>query len=176
MKEYTTETLKNENRLKCKDEILLSGVVYTARDAAHKKIMQLLDSGSKLPFCLNGAYIYYAGPTPTPTGKICGSFGPTTSCRMDGFTPRLYDLGLFATIGKGARNIETINAIKRNHAIYLLAIGGAGAIAAQHILSVQEIAFSELGCESIKRIEFEKFPLIVGIDRDGNDIFGKNIQ
>jgi fumarate hydratase subunit beta len=158
-------------QLKAGDEIELSGIVYTARDAAHKRIAALIKEGKQLPFPIKGQAIYYAGPTPAMPGKACGSFGPTTSCRMDAFAPELYDLGLAATIGKGDRSSEVKDSIIRNKAVYLLAIGGAGAIAASHILSVEEIAFSELGCESVKRVVFDRFPLIIGIDADGNDIF-----
>ncbi len=166
-----TELKKKAKHLKAGDTVALSGVVYTARDAAHKRIFSLLDSGETLPFDLEGACIYYAGPTPTMPGKICGSFGPTTSCRMDSFAPRLYDLGVAATVGKGNRSQEVSEACKRNSALYLLAIGGAGAEAANHITYLEEIAFLELGCEAVKKVVFDKFPLIVGIDMYGNDIF-----
>lgn len=159
--------------LKCGDKVLLSGTVYTARDAAHKKIFSLIKSGKPLPFNIKNAVLYYAGPTATPKNKIIGSCGPTTSKRMDFYAPTLYDLGLLATIGKGERNEEVRNSIIKNKAIYFCAIGGAGALACQHIVSNETIAFDELGCESIKKLEFKDFPLIVGIDSFGNDIFAK---
>ncbi len=153
------------------DKILLSGTVYTARDAAHKRIFEILEKGVPLPFDLQGAVIYYAGPTPTPPDMPIGSCGPTTSSRMDPYTPKLLDLGLAATIGKGERSEDVVRAIKRNSAVYLCAIGGAGALAAQNITSCEEIGFKDLGCESVKRLEFKDFPLIVGVDCHGGNIF-----
>lgn len=153
------------------DSVLLSGTVYTARDAAHKRLMELLDNGEKLPFAIDGAAIYYAGPTPAPKGLPIGSCGPTTSSRMDKFAPRLLDLGLAAMIGKGGRSGDVCDAIVRNGAVYLCAIGGAGALAAQCISSCEVIAFPDLGCESIKRLEFVNFPLIAAIDCHGGNMF-----
>lgn len=167
----TAEIEKYIPQLKCRDEILLSGKVYTARDAAHKKICALLQSGEPLPFDLNGASIYYAGPTPAKDNLPIGSCGPTTSSRMDVFAPTLIEKGLAAMIGKGGRNADVINAMKKYGAVYFCAIGGAGALAAKCIKSAKVIAFDELGCESVKELEFEKFPLIVGIDTFGNSIF-----
>lgn len=172
-----TEQLKEmAPKLRAGDTVTLTGTVYTARDAAHKKIVAAMDAGDKLPFDLDGAAIYYAGPTPARVGAVCGSFGPTTSGRMDAFAPALYDLGLGATIGKGNRSAAVVDAIRRNRAVYLVAIGGAGAIAARHITSLEEIAFPELGCESVKRLTFCDFPLVVGIDCAGNNVyeFGKD--
>ena len=162
--------------LRAGEELLLSGTVYTARDAAHKRMAALLAANKPLPFPLDGAAIYYAGPTPARVGAVCGSFGPTSSGRMDAFAPALYDLGLGATIGKGNRSAAGVAAILRNRAVYLVAIGGAGAIAARHITSLEEIAFPELGCESVKRLTFCDFPLVVGIDCAGNNVyeFGKD--
>lgn len=153
------------------DRVLLSGTIYTARDAAHKKIITLLDTGSPLPFDLSDAAIYYAGPTPGHDDIIVGSCGPTTSGRMDAFAPRLYDLGLAATIGKGERSSAVVEAIIRNRAIYLCAVGGAGALISRHIKEAQEIAFPELGCESIKKMYVENMPLVVALDMYGGDIF-----
>ncbi len=155
------------------DKVLLSGAVYTARDAAHKRIFALIKNNAPLPLDILNSSIYYAGPTPQREGAVCGSFGPTTSSRMDDYSSILLDMGLACMIGKGPRSEEVISAIKRNKAIYLCAIGGAGALAAKCITSVQEIAFSELGCESLKRLTFCDFPLICGIDCMGNDIFKK---
>lgn len=159
--------------LKAGDKILLSGTIYTARDAAHKRICELIKSKEPMPFQLEGAVIYYAGPTPAPDGLPIGSCGPTTSSRMDIFTPTLLDMGLAGMIGKGERSAEVVEAIKNNGAIYLCAIGGAGALACKAVKKSKVIAFDELGCESIKRLTIEKFPLIVGIDIMGNDIFAK---
>jgi fumarate hydratase subunit beta len=145
--------------------------VYTARDAAHKKLFELLDKGVALPFPLENAVIYYAGPTAAPPGKPIGSCGPTTSSRMDKFAPRLLDLGLGAMIGKGERSPAVVEAVKRNNAVYFCAIGGAGALAADCIKECEVIAFPELGCESIKRLTFENFPLTVAINAQGEDIF-----
>lgn len=174
MKEYNVNT--NELKELCPllnagDRVILSGTVYTSRDAAHKRIFELLEQEKPLPYDLNGAVIYYAGPTPTPENATIGSCGPTTSKRMDPYTPRLLDLGLTATIGKGERSKEVCEAIKRNKSVYLCAIGGAGALAALSISKCEVIAFDDLGCESVKRLEFNNFPLIVGIDCKGGNIF-----
>lgn len=158
-------------KLKTGDSILLSGTVYTSRDAAHKKIRALIEAGQSLPYSLKNAMIYYAGPTPAKNGLAIGSCGPTTSSRMDIYAPQLMDLGLAATIGKGERSPEVIAACKRNSAVYLCAVGGAGAIAARAITSAKVIAFEELGCESVKELTFQNFPLIVAIDTQGNNLF-----
>lgn len=155
------------------EEIRLSGVVYTARDAAHKRIFAALDAGDPLPFPLESSAIYYAGPTPAKNGLAVGSCGPTTSSRMDLYLPRLTDLGLKLTIGKGDRSEEVYEALKRNGAAYLSALGGGGALAAGHILSAEVIAYDDLGCESVKRFVFSEMPLWVGIDCRGNSIFKK---
>lgn len=146
--------------LKCGDKILLSGVVYTARDAAHKRFNALLDEGKELPIPLKDAVIYYAGPTPAPEGKPIGSCGPTTSGRMDRFAPRLLDLGLGGMIGKGERSQEVRDAVIRNGAVYLCAIGGAGALACNCIKSCEVVAFEELGCESVKNFTLRIFLLL----------------
>lgn len=157
--------------LKAGDRVSLSGVVYTARDAAHKRIFELLDAGQTLPFEISGAVIYYTGPTPAQNGKPVGSCGPTTSSRMDRFTPRLLDLGLCAIIGKGERSDEVCKSIAKNGAVYFCAVGGAGALMASHVVSAQEIAFPDLGCESVKKLVVEKLPLTVAIDCGGGNIF-----
>ena len=174
MKEYnliTKELKELWPLLNAGDRVILSGTVYTSRDAAHKRIFELLEQEKPLPYDLNGAIIYYAGPTPTPENAAIGSCGPTTSKRMDPYTPRHLDLGLTATIGKGERSKEVCEAIKRNKSVYLCAIGGAGALAALSITKCEVIAFDDLGCESVKRLEFNNFPLIVGIDCKGGNIF-----
>ena len=142
--------------LRTGDRVLLSGVIYTARDAAHKRLMASIHEGGTLPFPLEGSAIYFAGPTPAPEGMAIGSCGPTTSSRMDPFTPKLMDLGLTATIGKG---------------VYLCSIGGAGALAALCIKACEVIAYDDLGCESIKRLRVEAFPLIVAADSTGTNLF-----
>ena len=131
----------------------------------------MLEKGESLPFPMKGSVIYYAGPTPTPEGLPIGSCGPTTSSRMDVFAPRFLDLGLVAMIGKGNRSREVCAAIERNNAVYLCALGGAGALAAKAVRSLEVVAFEDLGCESIKRLEVENFPLIVGIDCVGGSLF-----
>lgn len=153
------------------DRVILSGTIYTARDAAHKRIFQLLDEGKPLPFDLKGAIIYYAGPTPGQQGMAVGACGPTTAGRMDGFAPRLLDLGLTAMIGKGERSADVVEAIKRNGACYFAAVGGAGALIAKCIETAEVIAFDDLGCESVKRMTVKDFAVTVAIDSRGNDLF-----
>ncbi len=159
--------------LRAGERILLSGTVYTARDAAHKRLFALLDDGKPLPFPLENAVIYYSGSTPAPAGFPIGACGPTTSGRMDIYTPRLHDLGVCATIGKGARSQEVVQAIHRRAGVYLCAVGGAGALAAKSVVSSQIIAFEDLGCEAVKRLVIRDFPLIVGIDSRGGSLFGQ---
>ncbi|MCH5325027.1 MAG: fumarate hydratase C-terminal domain-containing protein [Eubacterium sp.] len=157
--------------LRAGDKVELSGTVYTARDAAHKRIMQLIEKGEPLPFDLNGAAIYYAGPTAAKDGMVIGSCGPTTSGRMDVYAPALLDRGLAAMIGKGERSQAVKDAIIRNNAVYFCAIGGAGALACRCITECEVIAFEDLGCESVKRLRFDNFPLIVTVDCHGGDLF-----
>ena len=171
----TTDALKDTiPQLSVGDRVYLSGTVYTARDAAHKRIFQLLDEGAALPFPIENSIVYYAGPTPAKNGMAVGSCGPTTSSRMDAFSPRLLDLGMIAMIGKGDRSQDVIDAVKRNGAIYLCAVGGAGALIAKCITAAEEIAFQELGCESVKKLTISELPLIVGIDASGTSIFERN--
>lgn len=155
------------------DRILLSGVVYTARDAAHQRLQALLEKGEPLPFSLQDGVIYYAGPTPAPDGLPIGSCGPTTSSRMDGFTPLLLSRGLCGMIGKGERSPQVVEAIRQYGGVYFCALGGAGALACQCIRECEVIAFPELGCESVKRLVLADFPLIVGIDSEGRSVFEK---
>lgn len=157
--------------LRAGDRVILSGRIYTARDAAHRRIFELLDAGEKPPFELAGAAIYYAGPTPAREGMAVGSCGPTTSGRMDAFSPRLLDLGLSAMIGKGMRSEDVCRAIERNGAVYLCAVGGAGALIAKSVKSAKEIAFFDLGCESVKELIVDELPLTVGIDCVGGNMF-----
>ena len=167
----TSQIIDFAEKLKAGDRVLLSGTVYTARDAAHKRIKSMIDNGKSLPFDLKNAVIYYAGPTPTPENSAIGSCGPTTSSRMDKFTPEFLDLGLFGMIGKGPRSKEVCDAIIRNKAVYFCAIGGAGALASKCITKCDVIAFEDLGCESVKKLEFKDFPLIVAIDSNGGNLF-----
>ncbi len=172
MRELRTEEIREAApELRAGDRVLLTGVIYTARDQAHVALLRLLDLGDELPFDIKSAIIYYAGPTPGRDGMAVGACGPTTSSRMDGFTPRLLDLGLPAMIGKGRRSEEVAASIIKNRAVYLCAVGGAGALIARCISSATEIAFPELGCESVKRLTVESMPLTVGLDCAGGDIF-----
>lgn len=173
-KSYNTANIGEwASTLVCGEEILLSGVVYTARDAAHKRIKALIDEGKPLPFELEGAVIYYAGPTPEKPGMPIGSCGPTTSTRMDPFVSEFMDLGMKGMVGKGNRSQDVIDAIVRNKGVYFCAIGGAGALAAKCVKKLDIIAFEDLGCESVKRLEIENFPLYVAIDSEGNTLFSK---
>lgn len=171
LKINTSEIKIRAKELKAGTRILLSGTVYTARDAAHKRIAVLMKKKEKLPFELDGAVIYYAGPTGTPANRPIGSCGPTTSARMDIFAPDMLDAGLSAMIGKGERDKNVSDAIRRNGAVYFCALGGAGALACQCITSCEVIAFEDLGCESVKKLTICNFPLFVAIDSKGGNIF-----
>ncbi len=174
MMEYVLDTSQLREyapKLKAGDRVILSGTVYTSRDAAHKRIEQLIEEEKPLPYDLKDAVIYYAGPTPAPENLAIGSCGPTTSGRMDVFTPDFLDRGVVAMIGKGERNQAVCDAIVRNKAVYLCAIGGAGALASKCISSCEVIAFEDLGCESVKKLAFDRFPLTVAIDCSGGNIF-----
>lgn len=159
------------NNLKAGDYIYLSGVIYTARDAAHKRMAEALDRGEDLPFDLKDAVIYYMGPSPARKGQVIGSAGPTTAGRMDKYAPGLLDLGLKGMIGKGKRSKEVIEAVVRNHAVYFAAIGGAGAIISKCIKKSEIICYEDLGTEAIRKLEIEKFPMIVVIDAYGNNLY-----
>lgn len=149
------------------DRVLLCGVIYTARDAAHKRMVE------RLSFDIKGQIIYYAGPTPAPPGRPIGSCGPTTSARMDGYTPLLLKMGLKGMIGKGSRSDEVVKAIRKYKAIYFIAIGGAGALLSKKIKSAEIVAYKDLGPEAIYKLEVEDFPVVVGIDSRGRSIFKK---
>ena len=153
------------------DEVLLSGTIYTARDAAHKRIIEMLERNEKLPMPIKDQVIYYVGPTPKKENMIIGSAGPTTASRMDAYAPKLYDLGLAMSIGKGYRNQEVRNSIKENKAIYALAIGGLGALLSNCIKKSEVVAFHDLESEAIHKLEVENFPITIGIDTNGNDIY-----
>jgi len=160
-------------KLKAGDMVLLSGIIYSARDAAHKKLMEALDRGDALPFPIEGAAIYYVGPTPAPPGWPIGSAGPTTSYRMDSYAPRLHGLGLKATIGKGKRSDEVKAAMREHKAVYLGATGGAGALLSQRIEASKVIAYEELGPEAIRAMKVKDFPLVVINDAFGGELYVK---
>lgn len=164
----TEDKLKN---LKAGDSVLLSGTLYTARDAAHKRLINLLDEGKELPLKIENEIIYYVGPSPAKPGQVIGSAGPTTSYRMDPYAPRLLDLGLKGMIGKGKRSEEVIDAIVRNKAIYFGAIGGAAALIGKSIVKSEIIAYEDLGAEAIRKIEVKDMPLVVIIDSNGTNLY-----
>lgn len=157
--------------LRAGDTVLLSGTVYTARDAAHQRMMELLDKGERLPFPVEGSALYYVGPTPERPGEVIGSAGPTTSGRMDAYSPRLLDLGQAIMIGKGARNQAVKDSVKRNGAVYLAALGGAGALMAASVKELEVICWEDLGCEAVRKLEVENFPLTVILDPHGGDLY-----
>lgn len=157
--------------LKAGDSVLLSGTIYTARDAAHKRLCEMIAAGEKLPFDLDGAIIYYTGPCPKKEGQIINSCGPTTSGRMDKYAPTLYANGAKGAIGKGPIASEVIDAMKKSGAVYFIATGGAGALISLSVTAMEEVAFMELGAESIKRLTVKDFPVIVGVDSNGEDIY-----
>ncbi|HEY5466715.1 MAG TPA: Fe-S-containing hydro-lyase [Clostridia bacterium] len=157
--------------LRAGDLLLLTGEMYTARDAAHKRLIELIERGEPLPVDLAGQVIYYCGPCPAPPGRPIGSAGPTTSGRMDRYAPRLIALGLRGMIGKGQRSPEVIEAMKTHTAVYFGATGGAGALLAGHIVSSEVVAFEDLGTEALRRIRVEQFPVTVVIDSQGNDLY-----
>ena len=172
MKIVTTPLTDDKiNALKAGDQILLSGTIYTARDAAHKRLVELIEKKAKLPFEIKDACIYFVGPTPTKPGEKFGSGGPTTSGRMDKYSPILLDLGLKGMIGKGFRNEEVKKSIVKNKAVYLGAIGGTGASISKCIKKCEIIAFEDLGPEAIRKLEIENMPLTVIIDSQGNDLY-----
>ena len=158
-------------KLKAGDSVLLSGTVYTARDAAHKRICECLDRGERPPFDLNGSAVYYVGPTPEHDGCCIGSAGPTTSGRVDAYSPRLLDAGLKIMIGKGNRSDEVVRSMIRNGAVYLAAIGGAGALMAASIEEAELVCWEDLGCEAVRRLTVKDMPLTVAIDSEGNDLY-----
>ena len=157
--------------LRAGDVVNLSGYIYTARDAAHKRIVQALNEGEELPFELQNSVVYYAGPTPAKNGLTIGSVGPTTSSRMDAYSPLMLSLGQKAMIGKGNRSPEVVQAIKNNGAVYFAAIGGAGALYSDCVKECEVVAFDDLGCESVKKLKVDNFSLIVAIDCEGNSLY-----
>ena len=164
-------TVQDLAPLRAGDTVLLSGVVYTARDAAHGRMAELLDKGEALPFDVKGAAVYYVGPTPERPGTVIGAAGPTTAGRMDAYTPRLLDLGLACMLGKGKRSEAVKEAVVRNGAVYLAAIGGAGALMAGSVKQLDVIAWPDLGCEAVRRLVVENMPLTVLLDPVGGDLY-----
>ncbi len=173
MKKYITVPIGKEvsRTLKAGDYVYITGTIYTARDAAHKRMKETLDRGENLPLNWEGQVIYYMGPSPARAGRPIGSAGPTTASRMDKYTPELLDMGLGAMIGKGKRSPQVIEAIIRNRAVYFAAVGGAGALLSKCITKSEVLAYEDLGAEAIRRLEVENFPAIVVIDSEGNNLY-----
>lgn len=153
------------------DYVYLTGTIYTARDAAHKRMDEAIRNGEKLPFLMDGNVIYYMGPSPAKEGEVIGSAGPTTASRMDKYAPKLLDLGLKGMIGKGKRSKEVLDAVVRNKAVYFAAVGGAGALLSKCITASEVIAYDDLGTEAIRKLQVKDFPVIVVADADGNNLY-----
>ena len=168
---YTPLTDETVKGLKAGDRVLLNGVIYTGRDAAHKRLVEMMERDEKLPLELEGQIIYYVGPCPAKPGKVIGSAGPTTSGRMDAYAPRLMEKGLKGMIGKGIRNDKVVDSIIKNNAVYFAAIGGAGALLAESIIKAKVLAFDDLGPEAVYELTVENFPVTVVIDSQGNDLY-----
>lgn len=168
---HTPITKSITSTLKAGDYVYLSGTIYTARDAAHKRMIEALEHGDKLPVDLRDAVIYYMGPSPARDGQVIGSAGPTTAGRMDKYAPVLLDLGQKGMIGKGKRSKEVIAAIVRNQAVYFAAVGGAGALISKCIKKSEIVCYEDLGTEAIRKLEVENFPMVVVIDADGNNLY-----
>lgn len=176
-KKITTPITKEVTRdLRSGDYVYITGTMYVARDAAHKRMIEALDRGEELPIDIKDATIYYMGPSPARDGRPIGSAGPTTASRMDKYAPTLLDLGEKAMIGKGKRTQEVIDAIVRNHAVYFAAIGGAGALLSKCIKKSEVVCYDDLGAEAIRKIEVEDFPVIVVIDSEGNNLYETAIK
>lgn len=174
MKRINTPLTKREiERLNVGEEVLLSGIIYTARDQAHKRLAEAIQKGKKIPLGLKSQIVYYCGPTPAPKSKIIGSCGPTTSSRMDEFTPVLLKEGILAMIGKGRRSTQVIQAIKKYRAVYFLTYAGCGALISKYVKEAHLVAYPDLGPEAIYVLRVQDFPLIVGIDTRGKDIYYK---
>ncbi|MEK6264682.1 MAG: Fe-S-containing hydro-lyase [Clostridium sp.] len=171
-KRITTPLTKDVIKdLKAGDSVLLSGVIYTARDAAHKRLVDLIDKGEKLPIDVEDAVIYYVGPTPAKPGNALGSAGPTTSYRMDAYAPQLLEKGLKGMIGKGLRSQEVVDSMIKNGAVYFAAIGGAGALIGKCVKKAEIVTYEDLGSEAIRRLEVEDLPIVVIIDSEGNNLY-----
>ena len=167
---------EDAKRLRAGDYVYLTGTIYTARDAAHKRMQEALDAGNPLPLDMERNVIYYMGPSPAREGRPIGSAGPTTASRMDKYAPKLIDLGLDAMIGKGKRSQAVIDAVVRNSCVYFAAVGGAGALLSKCILSSEVIAYDDLGTEAIRKLEVKDFPVIVVIDSEGNNLYETAIR
>ncbi|MBN2910245.1 Fe-S-containing hydro-lyase [Polycladomyces sp. WAk] len=177
IKKITTPlTYDQVKGLKAGDQVTITGVIFTARDAAHKILVENLKAGNSLPVDFKDQIIYYAGPTPAKPGKVIGSCGPTTSSRMDAYTPTLLGQGLRGMIGKGPRSKEVIESMKNNGAVYFAAIGGAAALIANSIKKVEIVAYPELGPEAIRRMEVVDYPCIVAIDAEGNNLYELGVK
>ncbi|MBB6631802.1 Fe-S-containing hydro-lyase [Clostridium algidicarnis] len=171
-KKITTPLTKEKVKgLKVGDSVLISGTIYTARDAAHKRLVDLLDEGKELPLDLKDAIIYYVGPSPAKPGMALGSAGPTTSYRMDPYAPRLLDKGLKGMIGKGLRNKEVIDSLIKNNAVYFAAIGGAAALIGKSVEEAEMVAYEDLGAEAIRKLTVKDLPVVVVIDSEGNNLY-----
>lgn len=168
---HITTPLSNGSELSAGDSVLLSGEIFTARDAAHRRMLELVEKGEALPFPLEGAVIYYCGPAPTPPGRIFGAAGPTTSYRMDAYTPALLERGLAGMIGKGERSEEVIESIKRQGAVYFAAVGGVAALLSKCIISAELIAWPDLLSEAVRRLVVKDLPLIVAVDSNGRSVY-----
>jgi fumarate hydratase subunit beta len=176
-KHITTPITEEKTKdLRSGDYVYITGTIYVARDAAHKRMIEALDRGEQLPIDIKDATIYYMGPSPAREGRPIGSAGPTTASRMDKYAPTLLDLGQKAMIGKGKRTKEVIDAIVRNHAVYFAAIGGAGALLSKCITKSEVICYDDLGTEAIRKIEIKDFPVIVVIDSQGNNLYETAIK
>ncbi|MCD6532201.1 Fe-S-containing hydro-lyase [bacterium] len=175
---HLTTPLSEEDvrKLRVGDEVYLSGIIYTARDAAHKRLLEMIEKGEELPFPLEGSVIYYVGPAPAPPGKPIGSAGPTTSYRMDAYSPILIAHGQRGMIGKGERGPEVVEAMKKHGAVYFAATGGAAALIAKSIVSAEVIAFPELMSEAIRRLEVKDFPVIVAQDSYGGNMYREGVE
>lgn len=173
MDKYIQAPIKKEDAksLRAGDYVYLTGTIYTARDAAHKRMQESLDAGEELPISMDRNVIYYMGPSPAREGRPIGSAGPTTASRMDKYAQNLLDMGLGAMIGKGKRNQAVVDAIVRNGSVYFAAIGGAGALLSKRIISSEVIAYDDLGTEAIRKLEVKDFPVVVVIDSEGNNLY-----
>ena len=170
---FTDKTIRSLN---AGDMVYISGTIYTARDAAHKRLCEMLDAGEPMPFDFEGQAVYYAGPCPAKPGQPIGSVGPTTGGRMDAYSPRLIQQGLRVMIGKGSRSEKVIDALKEHTGVYFAAIGGAAALMAKAVKEAEVIAFDELGTEAIRRLRVEELPVIVAIDHEGNDMYKLGVE